>query len=58
MHHYVWHWFMLTGYREKHGRFYVKAVTYGEGRWVHLEELWDTGFKQKGGLILYHWKKQ
>ena len=36
------------------GRF-VKAVTYGEWAWVDFDRLWDTGYEQKGGLILYRW---
>ena len=50
---YVWHWFMLTGYRETEEGFQVKAVTYGESKWLSLEELWDTGYERKGGMILY-----
>ncbi|MDO4262474.1 MAG: hypothetical protein Q4C82_10370 [Eubacteriales bacterium] len=50
---YVWHWFLLTGYEEYEGSFLVKAATYGAGRWLDLEELWDTGSRKKGGLILY-----
>ena len=33
----------------------VKAVTYGEWAWVDFEKLWDTGYEQKGGLVLYRW---
>ena len=31
----------------------VKAVTYGEYRWIDFERLWDTGFAKRGGLILF-----
>ena len=31
----------------------VKAVTYGEYRWLDLQELWRTGYEEKGGLILF-----
>lgn len=48
---YQWHWFNLAGYRELDGKFYVKAVTYGNFRWLDLRELWDTGYRKKGGLI-------
>ena len=62
---FVWHWFLLTGYSDEAeegtvpsgtqaGRF-VKAVTYGEWAWVDFDRLWDTGYEQKGGLILYRW---
>lgn len=50
---YVWHWFMLTGYEKTDAAFLVKAVTYGECAWLSLSELWDTGYRKKGGLILY-----
>ncbi len=50
---YVWHWFILNGCEERDGKFFVKAVSYGVGRWFDLEKLWDTGFEQKGGLILF-----
>lgn len=48
---YQWHWFNLAGYGELDGKFYVKAVTYGNFRWLDLRELWDTGCRKKGGLI-------
>ena len=49
---YQWHWFNLAGYKELDGKFYVKAVTYGNFRWLDLRELWDTGYRKKGGLII------
>ncbi len=64
MEDYVWHWFLLTGYentemsgavgKENAGclPMKVKAVTYGEYEWIDFETLWDTGYEQKGGLIL------
>lgn len=51
---YNWHWFLINGYKtldENHTL--VKAVTYSEYQWLPLEELWDTGYRRKGGLILY-----
>lgn len=51
---YVWHWFLLTGYDTAGDSCMVKAVTYGEWQWLDMDELWDTGFEKKGGLILYH----
>ena len=30
----------------------VKTVTYGEYLWLDLDRLWNTGFSEKGGLIL------
>jgi len=50
---YVWHWFILNAYEECDEKFFVKAVSYGVGRWFDLEKLWDTGFERKGGLILF-----
>lgn len=54
---YVWHWFLLTGYQQAEDTLLVKAVTYGSWRWLDFHELWDTGFEQKGGLVLYHMTK-
>lgn len=51
---YNWHWFLINGYKtldENHTL--VKAVTYSEYQWLPLEDLWNTGFDRKGGLILY-----
>lgn len=49
---FVWHWFLLTGYEETADGFFVKAVTYGEAIWLDFAVLWDTGYEEKGGLIL------
>lgn len=51
---YVWHWFLLTGYEEIGDNFMVKVVTYGSWRWLKLDELWDTGYERKGGLIFFY----
>ena len=50
---YVWHWFLLTGYEVVNGNWFVKAVSYGFGRWLNFDLLWDTGFDKKGGLIIF-----
>lgn len=50
---YDWHWFMLTGYESYEDTCMVKAVTYGGFRWLDFGELWDTGYRRKGGLIIY-----
>ena len=50
---YVWHWFILNGYEICGEDFFVKAVSYGVGRWFNFATLWDTGYQQKGGLILF-----
>lgn len=50
---YDWHWFMLTGYESYEDTCMVKAATYGGFRWLDFGELWDTGYRKKGGLIIY-----
>lgn len=49
---YVWHWYLLTGYEDFDGACAVKAVTYGNWRWLDLCTLWDTGYERRGGLVL------
>ncbi|MCR5834761.1 MAG: hypothetical protein K6G55_08965 [Selenomonadaceae bacterium] len=50
---YFWHWYIIDGYAIHDGKFFVKAVSYGVGRWLNFAELWDTGYQRKGGLILF-----
>ena len=50
---YTWHWFILNGYEERGGKFFVQAVSYGVGRWFDFATLWDPGYERKGGLILF-----
>ncbi|MGI6203990.1 MAG: hypothetical protein ACOYJH_01715 [Anaerovoracaceae bacterium] len=53
---YVWHWFLLNGYDAEdgeNGRMSVKAVTYSSYRWLDFDVLWDSGYKNKGGIIIY-----
>ncbi|MCI2059188.1 MAG: hypothetical protein LKJ80_08290 [Oscillibacter sp.] len=50
---YVWHWFLFTGYQRTDTDFLVRATTYGTNRVLSLPRLWDTGFRRRGGLILY-----
>lgn len=50
---YVWHWFLLTGYDFSDQNVFVKVVSYGMARWFNFNLLWDTGFDQKGGLIIF-----
>ncbi len=59
MEDYVWHWFLLIGYEADDADplgpdFKVETVTYSEGRWISFEDLWNTGYPVKGGLILFH----
>ena len=49
---YTWHWFLLNGYDDSGDGFSVKAVTYGESRWLDLRRLWRTGRRKKGGCVL------
>ena len=60
MEDYVWHWFLLIGYRydgdnalAEEGRFQVQTLTYSEAKWVDFRSLWNTGREAKGGIILY-----
>lgn len=48
----VWHWFLIVGYEEFEDNFMVKIATYGNYHWISLRELWNTGYKQKGGMIV------
>lgn len=48
-----WHWFAVNGYEEREDGFYIKAATYGAAHWLNLQELWDTGFDEKGGVVLF-----
>lgn len=50
---YEWHWFMINGYESFEDDCMVKAVTYGGFRWLDFNELWNTGYKKKGGFIVY-----
>ena len=50
---YVWHWFLINGYDENDGEMMVKTVTYSGFQWFDLRKMWDTGYKNKGGFVLY-----
>jgi hypothetical protein len=47
-----WHWFLLAGYEKNDSGFFVKTATYGEGRWFSFHDLWDTGYEEKGGMVI------
>ena len=62
---YVWHWFLLNGYDipetgeiTDEPDMLVKAVTYSEFEWLDLKRLWNTGYRKRGGLILYKFELQ
>lgn len=48
---FVWHWFLLVGYEAFEDTFMVKTATYGEYTWMDFENLWNTGYMEKGGFI-------
>lgn len=49
---FVWHWFLLLGYETDGDELRVKAATYGNYHWLSLRELWETGYQEKGGMII------
>jgi hypothetical protein len=49
---FVWHWFLLVGYEQRGEELFVKAATYGNYHWLPLRELWNTGYQEKGGMII------
>lgn len=55
--HLTWHWFIIIGYEERAGEFFVKVVTYGRCSWLPFCDLWETGYKKKGGMILISSRK-
>lgn len=51
---YVWHWFLINGYHDSAHGFFVKAVTYSHYDWLNLQDLWNTGFRRRGGLVMFN----
>ena len=51
---YVWHWFLINGYEADDNSLLVKAVTYSGFQWLDFKKLWDSGYTNKGGLVLYN----
>jgi hypothetical protein len=47
-----WHWFLLAGYEKNDSGFFVKTATYGEGRWFPFHDLWNTGYEERGGMVI------
>ncbi|WP_099466819.1 hypothetical protein [Konateibacter massiliensis] len=50
---FTWHWFLIVGYEEFDGEMMVKVATYANYHWLSLRELWDTGYREKGGMIIF-----
>ena len=48
---FVWHWFLCYGYEVRENGMWITVATYGEKSVFLLEDLWDTGYEEKGGLI-------
>ncbi len=54
---YTWHWFLLVGYEDLGKDLRIKTATYGEAEVFSLNEMWDTGYEEKGGLIRLNIRK-
>ncbi len=55
---FTWHWFLLTGYEElDNGEMMVATGTYAKKRIVSFDQLWETGYEEKGGMIIYKEKE-
>ena len=48
---FVWHWFLCYGYEERKDGLWITVATYGESYTFQFQDLWDTGYEEKGGLI-------
>lgn len=48
----VWHWFLIVGYEKSDNELFIKIATYGRYNWISFNELWDTGYEEKGGIII------
>ena len=48
----VWHWFLIVGYEKSDDELFIKIATYGKYNWISFNELWDTGYEEKGGMII------
>ena len=43
----------MVGYEDGPQEMYITVATYGQAVRMSLKELWDTGYEEKGGIILY-----
>ena len=50
---FIWHWFLIVGFEDKGEDLLIRTATYGEEKIFSLKEMWETGFEEKGGIILY-----
>ncbi len=50
---FIWHWFLLIGCNGRGKEMTVTAATYGEAVELPFYQLWNTGYEEKGGMILY-----
>lgn len=50
---FIWHWFLVVGYEETDEGLQIIIATYGEKTELPLKKLWDTGYEEKGGIIIY-----
>lgn len=48
----VWHWFLIVGYEKTDDDLLIKIATYGKYNWISFKNIWDTGYEQKGGMII------
>jgi len=55
--YFKWHWFLIVGYKKNENGFFIKVATYGNFYWLNLDKLWDTGYKKKGGMIIFNYNK-
>ena len=47
-----WHWYPAVGFEGEGEDFVIKVATYGEAHWLHFRNLWETGYAEKGGIVL------
>ena len=50
---FVWHWFWIAGYTEFDDVCMVKVISYGTYYTFSLYDIWDSGYREKGGIIRF-----
>ena len=53
----TWHWFLIVGYKEIDEDLFVKVATYGKYKWISFDDLWESGYNKKGGMIIIDLKE-